>query len=138
MRATVVGANVPAKTLRAACVKADVPAKDVRTVGPRAWVEVPQDTRDAMLARLAEALATGLMVIDVEVGGDGALSASRSTYRGVEEDVTEEARSLAQSNDAPGSVLRPGAMSLWPAMRSRLNEGYAASSALISAASDSY
>jgi hypothetical protein len=79
MKATVVGANVPAKTLRAACVKAEVPAKDVRTVGPRAWVELPQDTRDAMLARLAESLATGLMVIDVEVGDDGALAASRST-----------------------------------------------------------
>jgi hypothetical protein len=99
MKATVVGANVPAKTLRAACVKAEVPAKDVRTVGPRAWVEVPQETRDVMLARLAEVLATGLMVIDVELAEDGTLAASRSTYRGVEEDVTEEARGLAQERD---------------------------------------
>ena len=41
MKATVVGANVPAKTLRAACARADVSGKDVRVVGPRAWVEVP-------------------------------------------------------------------------------------------------
>lgn len=97
MRATVVGANVPAKTLRAACVKAEVSGKDVRVVGPRAWVELPHDVRDRALARLAELLATGLMVIDVELPhgarGDG-LTASRATFRGVEEDITQEAKDL--------------------------------------------
>jgi hypothetical protein len=66
-------------------------------VGPRAWVELPHDTRDAVLARLAEVLGTGLMVIDVELplGGRGeGLQASRATYRGVEEDVSEEAKEL--------------------------------------------
>jgi len=99
MKATVVGANVPAKALRAACAKADVPAKDVRVVGPRAWVELPQDARDAVLSRLAEALATGLLVIDVDVPagarGEG-LTASRATYKGVEEDVTQEAKDIVQ------------------------------------------
>ncbi len=97
MRATVVGATVPAKTLRAACAKAEVSSKDVRVVGPRAWVEVPLDGRDATLARLADALATGLMVIDVDLPagprGEG-LSASRATYKGVEEDISGEARDL--------------------------------------------
>ncbi|HEY5946579.1 MAG TPA: hypothetical protein VIV40_13850 [Kofleriaceae bacterium] len=99
MRATVVGATVPAKTLRAACAKAEVPARDVRVVGPRAWVEIPRDTRDAALEKLALLLGTGLMVIDVELAGgvrsDG-LTASRATYKGVEEDVSEEARQLLQ------------------------------------------
>ena len=45
MKATIVGATVPAKTLRAACLKADVPTKDVRMIGPRAWVELPHDGR---------------------------------------------------------------------------------------------
>jgi hypothetical protein len=101
MKATVVGATVPAKTLRAACAKAEVSCKDVRVVGPRAWVELPQELvslgRDAMLARLADALATGMMVIDVELpaGARGdSVSASRATYRGVEEDVSVEAREL--------------------------------------------
>jgi hypothetical protein len=98
MRATVVGATVPAKTLRAACAKAEVASKDVRVVGPRAWVELPHEMRDSLLGRLAEALAIGLMVIDVELpaGGEG-VSASRSTYRGVEEDISAEARELLQS-----------------------------------------
>lgn len=96
MKATVVGATVPAKTLRAALLKADVPTKDVRMIGPRAWVEMPPDGRDGALARLADALATGLMVIEVdlpELNGEG-LQASRATYRGVEADITEEARKL--------------------------------------------
>jgi hypothetical protein len=73
-----------------------VSSKDVRVVGPRAWVELPHDTRDTVLARLADVLATGLMVIDVELpGAQGeGLQASRATYRGVEEDVTEEAKQL--------------------------------------------
>jgi len=104
MRATVVGASVSAKVLRAACTKADVPAKDVRTVGARAWVELPSEQRDGVLARLAETLATGLMVIDVDVpdpavpapAAEG-VQASRATYRGVEEDVSEEARQLVQT-----------------------------------------
>ncbi|HEY5920429.1 MAG TPA: hypothetical protein VIV11_02105 [Kofleriaceae bacterium] len=108
MKATVVGATVPAKALRAACAKAEVSSKDVRVVGPRAWVELPHATRDAMLARLADLLSTGMMVIDVEMPmgarGEG-LMASRATYRGVEEDVTEEARSLLHEwlADAPGT-----------------------------------
>ena len=97
MKATIVGATVPAKTLRAACLKADVPTKDVRMIGPRAWVELPHDGRDAVLARLAESLTVGLMVIDVDLPagarGEG-LSASRATYRGVEADISEEARKL--------------------------------------------
>jgi len=97
MKATVVGATVPAKTLRAACARADVSGKDVRAIGPRAWVELPHETRDTALARLAEALATGLMVIDVDLPagarGDG-IQASRATYRGVEEDITGEAKQL--------------------------------------------
>jgi hypothetical protein len=98
MRATVVGATVPAKTLRAACAKAEVASKDVRVVGPRAWVELPPEMRDSLLGRLSEALAIGLMVIDVELpaGGEG-VSASRSTYRGVEEDISAEARDLLQT-----------------------------------------
>lgn len=105
MRATVVGATVPAKTLRAACAKAEVASKDVRVVGPRAWVQLPHESRDAVLARLAETLATGLMVIDVELapGGEG-LSASRSTYRGVEEDISAEARELYQGRPASGAT----------------------------------
>jgi hypothetical protein len=97
MRVTVVGATVPAKTLRAACAKAEVASKDVRVVGPRAWVQLPHELRDALLPRLAETLAIGLMVIDVEVpvGGEG-VTASRSTYRGVEEDISAEARELVQ------------------------------------------
>lgn len=105
MKATVVGATVPAKTLRAALVKADVPTKDVRTIGPRAWVELPADARDALLARLADALATGLMVIDVDlpvIGGEG-LQASRATYRGVEADISEEARKLLDERIAATS-----------------------------------
>ncbi len=103
MRVTVVGAAVPAKTLRAACTKAEVQARDVRTVGSRAWLDLavvpvlPVEQRDAQLARLAEVLATGLMVIDVDVAetGDPApVQASRATYRGVEEDLSEEARAL--------------------------------------------
>lgn len=96
MRATVVGASVPAKALRAACAKAEVSAKEVKTIGARAWVELPPEGRDVSLARLADVLATGLMVIDVELAnatGEG-LAASRATYRGVEEDVTEDARQL--------------------------------------------
>lgn len=106
MKATVVGATVPAKALRAACAKADVSTKDVRVVGSRAWVELPADGRDAVLARLADALATGLMVIDVDVadaGGEG-LQASRATYRGVEEDITEEARQLLQGGRLVGGA----------------------------------
>ncbi|HEX5061125.1 MAG TPA: hypothetical protein VFV99_17285 [Kofleriaceae bacterium] len=102
MKATVVGATVPAKTLRAALLKADVPTKDVRMIGPRAWVELPHDGRDASLARLAEALATGLMVIDVDLpapSGEG-LQASRATYRGVEADISEEARKLLDERRA--------------------------------------
>lgn len=102
MKATVVGATVPAKALRAACAKAELSAKDVRVVGARAWVELPHEARDAVLARLAEALATGLMVVDVTVSGDS-LSASRATYRGVEEDVSEEARQLVQGRDRVGA-----------------------------------
>jgi hypothetical protein len=103
MRVTVVGATVPAKTLRAACAKAEVASKDVRVVGPRAWVQLPSDARDATLARLAEALATGLMVIDVDLatGGDS-IAASRSTYRGVEEDISSEARELLDGRRAAG------------------------------------
>jgi hypothetical protein len=105
MRATVVGATVPAKTLRAACAKAEVSSKDVRVVGPRAWVQLPHDTRDAVLARLADTLATGLMVIDVDLPADGeALSASRSTYRGVEEDISAEARELLEGRLADKRV----------------------------------
>ena len=102
MRATVVGATVPAKTLRAACAKAEVASKDVRVVGPRAWVELPHEMRDSLLGRLSEALAIGLMVIDVELpaGGEG-VSASRSTYRGVEEDISAEARDLLQTRVGP-------------------------------------
>src|SRR5690606_139485 len=99
MRATVVGASVPAKALRAACVKAEVQAREVKTIGARAWAELPPDARDASLARLAEVLSTGLMVIDVEMAsatGEG-LQASRATYRGVEEDVTDDARQLLAS-----------------------------------------
>ena len=106
MKATVVGANIPAKALRAACAKADVPAKDVRVVGPRAWVELPQGARDAVLSRLAEALATGLLVIDVDVPGGGrgeGLTASRATYKGVEEDVTAEAKEIVQGWLADGT-----------------------------------
>lgn len=102
MRATLAGATVPAKTLRAACARAEVSSKDVRVVGPRAWVELPDDGRDTALARLAEVLATGLMVIDVDMPpgarGEG-LSASRATYRGVEEDVTAEAKELLKGLD---------------------------------------
>jgi hypothetical protein len=97
MKATVVGATVPAKSLRAACVKADVPTKDVRVVGTRSWVEIPPDGRDALLARLAEALATGMMVIDVDVVSADAMQASRGTYRGVEEDITPEIRQLVEA-----------------------------------------
>lgn len=100
---------MPAKALRAACVKGDVAVKDVRVVGPRTWVEVPTEMRDALLARLAESLATGLMVIDVDVPAGihgGGLQASRATYRGVEEDVTEEARKLLQEWLAEGSGRR--------------------------------
>ena len=97
MKATVVGANVPAKTLRAACARAEVSGRDVRVIGPRAWVELPEDRRDSVLVRLADSLATGLMVIDVELPlgtrGDG-LTASRATYKGVEEDISEEAKQL--------------------------------------------
>lgn len=106
MKATVVGANVPAKALRAACARAEVSAKDVRVVGPRAWVELPHDTRDAVLSRLADALATGLLVIDVELpqGGRGeGLMASRATYKGVEEDVTQEAKEILQGWLSDGS-----------------------------------
>jgi hypothetical protein len=102
MKATVVGATVPAKALRAACAKADLSPKDVRVVGARAWVELPHETRDAVLARLAEALATGLMVVDVTVS-EGGLSASRATYRGVEEDVSDEARQLVVGRDRVGA-----------------------------------
>ena len=95
MKATIVGAAVPAKTLRAACAKTDVPTKDVRTIGTRTWVLLPGERPDSMLPGLAEALGTGMMVIEVDVPagarGDG-LVASRATYRGVEEDVTQEAR----------------------------------------------
>jgi hypothetical protein len=103
MRVTVVGATVPAKTLRAACAKAEVASKDVRVVGPRAWVQLPVDARDATLSRLAEALATGLMVIDVDLaaGGDS-IAASRSTFRGVEEDISSEARELLDGRRAAG------------------------------------
>lgn len=105
MKATVVGATVPAKALRAACAKAEVSTKDVRVVGVRAWVELPGGERDEVLARLADTLATGLMVVDVEVmgpQGEG-LQASRATYRGVEEDVTEDVRRLLNGGDARGS-----------------------------------
>jgi hypothetical protein len=112
MRATVVGATVPAKLLRAACAKAEVSSKDVRVVGPRAWVQLPHEMRDAVLARLADTLATGLMVIDVDVpaGGGEGVAASRSTYRGVEEDISAEARELLASspsmrNDGAASEL---------------------------------
>lgn len=106
MKATVVGATVPAKALRAACAKAELSTKDVRVVGSRAWVELPVDSRDSVLARLAETLATGLMVIDVDVADGGAegLQASRATYRGVEEDVTEEARQLLQGGRLAGGA----------------------------------
>lgn len=116
MKARVVGASVSAKVLRAACTKADVPAKDVRTVGARAWVELPGEQRDGMLARLAETLATGLMVIDVDVPEAAAsdpavpasvaagVQASRATYRGVEEDVSEEARQLVQTGRVPAAA----------------------------------
>lgn len=98
MRATVVGATVPAKVLRAACARAEVSGKDVRVVGPRAWVELPQEVRDAVLVRLAESLAIGLMVIDVDIpDGPTSLAASRATYRGVEEDITAEAKDLLPS-----------------------------------------
>ncbi len=110
MKATVVGAAVPAKTLRAACTKVEVPSKDVRVVGTRAWVDVPHDTRDAMLARLAEALGIGLMVVDVDLPqstSDAGLQASRATYRGVEEDVTAEARVLLDKRLADGRALDP-------------------------------
>lgn len=112
MKATVVGAAVPAKTLRAACTKAEVPSKDVRVIGTRAWVTVPGETRDAMLARLAEALGTGLMVVDVELpnsASDEGLQASRATFRGVEEDVTAEARELLHKRLADGRGLDPDA-----------------------------
>lgn len=102
MRVTVVGATVPAKTLRAACAKADVSSKDVRTVGPRSWVQLPHDTRDVVLARLSDTLALGLMVVDVDLAADGGVSASRSTYRGVEEDISAEARELLQGKLADG------------------------------------
>jgi hypothetical protein len=105
MKATVVGAAVPAKTLRAACAKAAVSGGEVRVVGSRAWVELPGESRDAALAKLAESLATGLMVIDVDLPeeGDERLQASRATYRGVEEDVTAEARELLQERRAQAS-----------------------------------
>jgi hypothetical protein len=94
MRATIVGAAIPAKTMRAACARIDVPSKDVRTIGSRAWVALPRDARDAKLAALAEVLNTGLMVVDIDlpngVAGDG-VTASRATYRGVEEDISADA-----------------------------------------------
>lgn len=104
MRSTVVGATVPAKTLRAACAKAEVSTKDVRVVGARAWVELPADGRDEVLARLAETLATGLMVVDVAMTGPEGegLQASRATYRGVEEDVTAEVRQLLAGGELRG------------------------------------
>lgn len=104
MRSTVVGATVPAKALRAACAKAEVSTKDVRVVGARAWVELPPDKRDDVLARLADTLATGLMVVDVEMTGPEGegLQASRATYRGVEEDVTEEVRQLLTGGEVRG------------------------------------
>jgi hypothetical protein len=109
MKATVVGAAVPAKTLRAACARAEVPAKDVRTVGTRAWVELPPDARDAMLARLADVLSTGFMVIEVDMPaglrGDG-IVASRATYRGVEEDITNDAKKILGGWLAEGSGRR--------------------------------
>jgi hypothetical protein len=97
MRVIVVGASAPVKGLRVACGKAEVQPRDVRSVGSRAWVELAPEDRDAQLARLAAVLTTGLMVIDIELPnpGDGtALQASRATYRGVEEDVSDEARTL--------------------------------------------
>lgn len=112
MKATVVGVGVPAKTLRAACAKAEVPSKDVRVIGARTWVAVPGEARDAMLARLAEALGTGLMVVDVDLpsgASDAGLQASRATYRGVEEDVTAEARALLHERLAGGRALDPDA-----------------------------
>jgi hypothetical protein len=112
MKATVVGVAVPAKTLRAACTKAEVPGKDVRVIGTRTWVAVPDETRDAMLARLAEVLGTGLMVVDVDLpsgASDDGLQASRATYRGVEEDVTAEARELLHKRLADGHALDPDA-----------------------------
>src|SRR5688500_6809016 len=106
MKATVVGAAVPAKTLRAACARVSVASKDVRTIGTRAWVELPLETRDRNLAALAEALGIGLMVIEVDMPaglrGDG-LVASRATYRGVEEDVTQEAKVIVQGWLAGGA-----------------------------------
>ena len=122
MKATVVGAAVPAKTLRAACTKAEVPSKDVRVIGTRAWVDVAHDTRDVMLARLAEALGTGLMVVDVDLpqstSGEG-LQASRATYRGVEEDVTAEARALLDKRLADGRTLDPETAALEGVCRQR-------------------
>jgi hypothetical protein len=112
MRATVVGATVPAKTLRAACAKADVASKDVRVVGPRAWVLLPTEARDAVLMRLAETLATGLMVVDVELPSGGEVTASRSTYRGVEEDISAEARELLQGRLADSVHRGDGASEL--------------------------
>src|SRR5262245_20607160 len=109
MKATVVGATVPAKTLRTACARVDLPSKDVRVVGPRAWVYVPPALRDAVLAKLADTLGTGLMVIDVDLSAGGeALQASRATYRGVEEDVTGEARELLA--DVAGRAIDEAAM----------------------------
>jgi hypothetical protein len=47
-------------------------------------------------------------------------------------------RARRQSNAGPGSVLRPGAMSLWAARCSMLSDGYALHSERSSNASDWY
>jgi len=51
---------------------------------------------------------------------------------------TSSARSRGHSKATPGSLLRPGAMSLWPTTCSRLSDGYAPHKALMSAASATY
>lgn len=115
MRVIAVGASVPAKALRSACARAEVQPLDVRTVGSRAWAELAPENRDAQLARIAGTLGTGLMVIDVELPNpsDGAaLQASRATYRGVEEDVSDDARTLLAQRFAGQATARDLAWAL--------------------------
>lgn len=93
MNATVIGAAISEDALRAACARSDVPPADVRVIAGRTWVELPQDARDAVLARLGKELAVTMHVIRVEVGAEG-VHATRSTHGGVEDDVSEDARAL--------------------------------------------
>ena len=93
MNATVIGAAISEDALRAACARSDVPPTDVRVIAGRTWVELPNDVRDVVLARLGKELAVTMHVIRVDVGDQG-VHATRSTHGGVEDDVTADARAL--------------------------------------------